>query len=487
MIRILLSFLIVQLALNVFSTPRPIQPIIKKLLTEKGTIQIFSLVETQWGEFVDLPDNFRNSSQFLLKIPSGLFLNINGTGRLYKITQNGNYLDFERVDSSYFTGYNFGSLLFNMGDSVYSFGGEGFWSTNGDLRLFDNLVTHEWHALKLNKIIHGTFKLIDPLYQFQYIDTLNRCLIISGNSYNQSHILKNIILDSTLEKKLFKLDLKSGDWTELGIKNFQSNQELLQTPFGIYNGDFVFDIRNNKKYLTNLHLERSKMFGKATSKNSISITFCIDSTIYFGNNNGLLDSFTISRSNLIDTGEPAYFLKETDPIISTDAMLLFSLFGLLALSILLFIINIKQRKKIKTEVQGHSNEKIADMVIMPIEITQEKAKSNPLFRSGKIVELLDQQEISFLKYLYNHSADERMTTIEEINRELGTFSKTLEIQKKMRSDMINRINSKLATFSKSAKPVIEKQRSDFDRRSYEYFILPEHMKLVEDIIKTNID
>jgi hypothetical protein len=226
---------------------------------------------------------------------------------------------------------------------------------------------------------------------------------------------------------------------------------------------------------------------KFKPKNSISITFCIDSTIYFGNNNGLLDSFTISRSNLIDTGEPAYFLKETDPIISTDAILLFSLFGLLVLSILLFIINIKQRKKINTEVQGHSNEKIADMVIMPIEITQEKAKSNPLFRSGKIVELLDQQEISFLKYLYNHSADERMTTIEEINRELGTFSKTLEIQKKMRSDMISRINSKLATFSKSAKPVIDKHRSEFDRRSYEYFILPEHMKLVEDIIKANID
>ena len=76
-----------------------------------------------------------------------------------------------------------------------------------------------------------------------------------------------------------------------------------------------------------------------------------------------------------------------------------------------------------------------------------------------------------------------MTTIEEINTKLGTFKKTIEIQKKMRSDMINGINSKLSTFSKSTKPVIDKQRSEFDKRSFEYYINKEHMGLVDNIIK----
>lgn len=483
MIRILLCLLIVQSTLSTLSSPKPIQPIIKKLLSEKGSVQIYSLIETQWGTFEDLPYNFNNSAHFLLKTPSGLFLNIEGTGRLYRIKQKGNFIDFERIDSTYFSGYNFRSLLFNIGDSIYSFGGEGFWHTNGDLRLFDNSITHEWHALKLNKIIHGIFRPIDYLYQFQYVDTLNRNLIISGNPYNQNHSLKSRGLDSTSEKKLFKLDLKNNNWSELGIKNFQSNQELIQTPFGILNGDFLVDIKNNKKYLTNLHLERSKMLGKSTLENLISITFCIDSTIYFGNNNGLFDSLSINRSNLIDTGEPAYFPIETDPILSKENLILFSLFFTAALSLLLIIVNIKQRKTSKSNPKLTPSLKVEELEPKPIQITLDKTEMNTLYRSGKLVELMNEQEINFIRYIYDNSSDERMTTIEEINTKLGTFKKTIEIQKKMRSDMINGINSKLSTFSKSTKPVIDKQRSEFDKRSFEYYINKEHMGLVDNIIK----
>ena len=483
MIRILLCLLIVQSTLSTLSSPKPIQPIIKKLLSEKRSVRIYSLIETQWGNFKDLPYNFNNSAHFLLKTPSGLFLNIEGTGRLYRINQKGNSIDFERIDSTYFSGYNFRSLLFNIGDSMYSFGGEGFWHTNGDLRLFDNSITHEWHALKLNKIIHGIFRPIDHLYQFQFLDTLNRTLIISGNPYNQNHSLKSTGLDSNSEKMLFKLDLKNSNWSELGIKNFQSNQELVQTPFGILNGGFLVDIINNKKYFTNLHLERSKMFGKSTLENLISITFCIDSTIYFGNNNGLFDSLSISRSNLIDTGEPAYFPKETDSSFSKDNLILFSLFFMAALSLLLIIVNIKQRNRYKSNTKPTFSIKVEELEPTPIQITQDKTEINTLYRSGKLVELMNEQEINFLRYLFEHSADERMTTIEEINTKLGTFKKTIEIQKKMRSDMINGINSKLSTFSKSTKPVIDKQRSEFDKRSFEYYINKEHMGLVDNIIK----
>ena len=109
----------------------------------------------------------------------------------------------------------------------------------------------------------------------------------------------------------------------------------------------------------------------------------------------------------------------------------------------------------------------------------------PIYRSGKLIELISEQELIFLKYLYDNSMDERMTTIEEINKKLGTSNKTVEIQKKMRSDMINGINLKLAPFSKSSKPVIHKLRSEFDKRSFEYYIHPENMDLSLDIININ--
>ena len=53
----------------------------------------------------------------------------------------------------------------------------------------------------------------------------------------------------------------------------------------------------------------------------------------------------------------------------------------------------------------------------------------------------------------------------------------------MRSDLIGSINQKLSIVTRDKKPVVDKQRSEFDKRSFEYFIHPSHMELVEKIIR----
>jgi hypothetical protein len=78
--------------------------------------------------------------------------------------------------------------------------------------------------------------------------------------------------------------------------------------------------------------------------------------------------------------------------------------------------------------------------------------------------------------------DERLTTIEEINKVIGVVNRSNEIQKRMRSDLIGSINLKLNIITKDKKPVIDKQRSEFDKRSFEYFIQPTHMELVEKVL-----
>ena len=52
----------------------------------------------------------------------------------------------------------------------------------------------------------------------------------------------------------------------------------------------------------------------------------------------------------------------------------------------------------------------------------------------------------------------------------------------MRSDLIGSINQKLSIITRDKKPVIDKQRSEFDKRSFEYFIHPPYMELVDKII-----
>jgi hypothetical protein len=111
--------------------------------------------------------------------------------------------------------------------------------------------------------------------------------------------------------------------------------------------------------------------------------------------------------------------------------------------------------------------------------TDEKAVT---FRSSRILELLEEKERSLLEFIYRYSAEERLTTIEEINKVIGVANRSMEVQKRMRSDLIGSINQKMGLITKDKKPVISKQRSEFDKRSFEYYIRTEHMDLVARVL-----
>ena len=105
-----------------------------------------------------------------------------------------------------------------------------------------------------------------------------------------------------------------------------------------------------------------------------------------------------------------------------------------------------------------------------------------MFKSSKILDLLEQRERVLLKFIYEQSSEDRLTTIDEINKVIGASQRTNEIQKRLRSDIITSINEKLGIVTNNKKPVIDKQRSEFDKRSFEYYVRKEHMALVERIV-----
>jgi len=90
--------------------------------------------------------------------------------------------------------------------------------------------------------------------------------------------------------------------------------------------------------------------------------------------------------------------------------------------------------------------------------------------------------VKYLSFIYEHSLDERLTTIEEINKVIGAAQRNPEVQKRLRSDLIGAINDKLKIIAESKYNVIDKQRSEFDKRSFEYFIRTEHMQLVQKVL-----
>jgi hypothetical protein len=109
-----------------------------------------------------------------------------------------------------------------------------------------------------------------------------------------------------------------------------------------------------------------------------------------------------------------------------------------------------------------------------------------IYRSGKIMDLLDEREKNLLSFIYNHSKEERLTSIDEINRVIGASQRSMEIQKRLRSDLIGSINTKLEILTGMKSNVIEKQRSEFDKRSFEYFIPPDKMEIAEKVLGKKI-
>ena len=94
--------------------------ILRKLATLKGNVQVINNSKKLPFFIPDLPSGFNEAGYGIVKTGSGLFILPQGTGRVYEY----NILKdrWQRIDSSYFTGYNFGSIQFGYANDIYSFG-----------------------------------------------------------------------------------------------------------------------------------------------------------------------------------------------------------------------------------------------------------------------------------------------------------------------------------------------------------------------------
>ena len=95
----------------------------------------------------------------------------------------------------------------------------------------------------------------------------------------------------------------------------------------------------------------------------------------------------------------------------------------------------------------------------------------------------NQIELELIKKLANEPGESKTLSVEEINAALGLSKKTLEIQKKIRTETINRINHKFKIIFNSSEELIERVRLEEDRRYYMYTINKENKKRLSVILK----
>lgn len=317
---------------------------------------------------------------------------------------------------------------------------------------------------------------------FFMIDTASKTLSIRAMSKPSHEVLKSSNAEK-IKEGLYRLNIKTGDWTKMGNMRDTIHHIAATLPWGLLVDNFgVLDLANNRYCrLSNQILSKIKAIFSSNKYADLPIaSFAIDSVLYLGNQFDPYDSVVISRADLIDTGIPVYTPLKSPGLLDNVEAESFLLVILGFLSSFLGLLLYKAKKaQPNLAVQSLS----APIDSQKAVVAPESQKHQTSFRSTRILELLEERERSLLEFLFNHSADERLTSIDEINKVLGVQNRSVEIQKRMRSDVIGSINQKLNIVTRDKKPVVDKQRSEFDKRSFEYFIQPAHMELVEKIIR----
>lgn len=453
-------------------------PIIEKLASVKQPVTCFALNNSHLLAIPDLPENFLNAPQNIIKTKEGVFLQMDGTGRLYRLIKTQNGYAWSRMDSTYFSGYNFGALTFALDSTFYSFGGNGYWMINGILRYF-NPHSKEWNQNPTSDPIYFSKKMNKGNDHFYFLDTSTSMLYLQGINFSHQAIA-DPFQHAPNKNKLFRLNILNGVFETIGQLPENTAYHFLGiTPWGAFaNNNVVIDVKNNVVYqLSKTKIDEvTSVKEKSTSSNDFSISFFVDSLLYIGNYVDKMDSIKITFKDLIKLEKKFY-----TPIASASSKSNINWKNLLIIgliSIILLLVFLLVGKKNKWSLLDSINSGADTKNKLEVEIENQVS-----FRSSKIIELLEQRERELLSFIFKQSSEEKLTSIDEINKAIGATHRSPEIQKRLRSDLIIAINEKLSIITKSKNAVIEKQRSEFDKRSFEYFIKPEFMELVGKIIE----
>ena len=392
----------------------------------------------------------------------GIIYKPNGTGYLFEIKKSAldSQLTVSRIDSTYYTGYNFFDYLFKRNDTIFSIGGQGFWNNNGQLRYFakekkewELVPIQQWFPISGNDIVDirtNSGKIYTFFLENKYSNVFT----------NQ----KGNVVDSAI-----MFDLKNGVATNIGvllpnIKLINTNDIIkIGTDFGVLivnNGDVkLLDFENNK-FSEWKNIQLNNLFN--SSKAEIKPLIIRDSVLFYYNVDKL-DSIVlpISQFTLIS--------KIYNPIDSkVESRILFQIICCVFIFIgLLTFIYIKRRRKRLKE-----NNYINNQVIDTIEQLENNINNENIVKLNTI---LDSNEIQLLAQILSNN---NKISVEQLNYILGLDKKNVQVQKKNRSSIISSINIKFKSEYSIADELIQRIKDENDARNIIYQINLKYFDLI---------
>jgi hypothetical protein len=431
----------------------PNNTLLKEILSNKLPI---TYITPSSQNIVPVELRYKSLKQQIVYNQQGLFVFIDGAGLVFKVSKyNDQEIAFTRLDSTFYYGYNTGSLKLMPNDTIYSFGGYGFWHFNGYLSYFDT-KRKEWEIMLLNKEVPYWGKEGEALSSLFFVSS-NHNLVYFTQEKMKQHGIRNY---PDASDSLYLLDIAKKEIITKGkltinnklIEQFAKCRKII-TPYGVLydnpfdqNKDYLIDFANNKILVGN----DSYVQKIISSRNNYN-----ENIIYYRNNHiysscypyDIVDSAVFSIDNfkqfssiLYDNKFESSFIPEVQFSNNFNFKLL-----ILFLIILVFILFVLFRKRRSNEAETADKKEFKEESLNDLEIVLLK----------QFVEKLEKREFC---------------TVEDLNNLLGVSSKTVEIKKKARTDFITKVNYKIKQALYLDYDMIKRNRSENDKRSYLYYI-----------------
>jgi hypothetical protein len=472
-----------------------ITPFLQKYLNQPGHAYPLSGGRYSFLELRPWSDDFKVGGQQLIRTDSNLYVFVQSTSRMYKaISRDSQFIRFQRIDSTLGLFYNIGSYQFSDGEDVYSYGGYGFWKTNGLLRKF-NFRQGEWDVVPLDREIVAQF---NPSNLIWY-DATNRQLHVPFQQFVNDGVRQIRHKVGQVDGKSWVLDLPSRKWVQIGTVNpalpvaaERANAEVhFQTPNGLVIENLFqlirLDYRNNVFSQTGIHPVTQTL-----NRNTylFDLEYQIGDTVYY------MNSETGKEDSVYIGGLP---VMETADLVESSNTIPFVATGLLAIVAGgLFVLRRKNGRK-------------SGQVIPPVEVSEPlspeepepdeivaKATQNPVLlqpvetspvqspvASNASPFNATEKEVILLCLLRSEAGGH--VELEEINHVLGIKNKSKGLQKKVRSEVFNSINNKFRALSNTSSGLIESVRNKNDKRYFDYFIEASNFTAVRQLLDSEMN
>jgi len=358
--------------------------------------------------------------------PTNYFPVFNGDFQLFIERQGGKVYQklnqkLKRIDNSYTHKNQLLSSIFLRNDTIFRFGGYGFFEAKNYFTYFSN-KTKEWEALEIKSNVF-------PVGNFdnKYFLTSNYFYFLGGNSIDQKNKNKKF-----LNKELWRFSFYNSTWELILTNEFFIDKNYSPFDF-LYKNDFFF-IDENKLFSYNI--------------NSNSINKYIDSKVLDKGNYrfpSILKNDTLFTIGLSSNTKynifpvPLSSLKIEKTIVQKSKSIFYFIFLILVLIVFTFLHFYKKnwfRKKIKL-------------------------KGNTLSYGFKSIELSD-LELTFINILINGKDIENVFLINSIDSNIDSSQKT-----RIKNQIIYGLNIRLEILTKN-RFTITKKASKNDKRYFYY-------------------